>query len=160
MFSIPASIDCMKLLKHRLFESCLAFLDTRVTTLTEAIQEAQHSANTETKSSAGDKYETGRAMAQLEIEKLSAQLAEALKLKHTLSQISPDIISPQVRTGSLVFTSRGNFYIAVHAGTHQLDNQSFFAISPDAPIAQKLMGLTTGDIVSLHHHEFTILELQ
>jgi hypothetical protein len=54
----------------------------RIASAEEAIRMAQESANQEGKSSAGDKYETGRAMAQLEIEKASGQLAEANKSTH------------------------------------------------------------------------------
>ena len=66
----------------------MAYVHERIAATQEAIYTAQLSANEETKSSAGDKYETGRAMAQLEIEKNTAQLAEALKLKQMLKQIS------------------------------------------------------------------------
>ena len=65
----------------------------------EAISGAQNSANEETKSSAGDKYETGRAMAQLEIEKNMTQLAEAKRLKQTLEQIAPDKIIAELMFG-------------------------------------------------------------
>ncbi len=127
--------------------------------LQAAIHAAQASANEETKSSSGDKYETGRAMAQLEIEKLSGQLAEVLKLKNVISQISPDITAADVRTGSLVFTSRGNFYIAINAGQQEVDGQIFFTVSAVSPIAQKLIGLAAGDSFTLNRQEFMLLKI-
>ena len=42
---------------------------------------AQESANAEEKSSAGDKYETGRAMMQIERDKAAQQLNESMKLE-------------------------------------------------------------------------------
>jgi hypothetical protein len=68
-------------IKIKLYQYCVEFIDKRIAGAREAIQIAQDSANEETKSSAGDKYETGRAMAQLEIEKNTTQLEEALKQK-------------------------------------------------------------------------------
>ena len=107
----------------------------------EAIREAQLSANEETKSSAGDKYETGRAMAQLEIEKNSLQRAESLKLKQVLDQIEPAGKTLRVQRGSLVHTNQGSFYIAISAGQFIIRNKIYFAISPASPIGQKLIGL-------------------
>ena len=49
---------------------------------------AQEAANEEGKSSVGDKYETGRAMMQIERDKAAQQLDEALKLKNIIDQIS------------------------------------------------------------------------
>jgi sortase (surface protein transpeptidase) len=57
-------------LKTRLHSLCVSYVGQRIETAQRAIAIAQASANEETKSSAGDKYETGRAMAQLEIEKI------------------------------------------------------------------------------------------
>ena len=44
----------------------LDLIGQRMTTAKEAMQQAQESANSEEKSSAGDKYETGRAMGHLQ----------------------------------------------------------------------------------------------
>jgi hypothetical protein len=128
-------------LKRYLHAHCVAYVQERIGAAQEAIQTAQRSANEETKSSAGDKYETGRAMAQLEIEKHSAQLAETLKLKHALEQISVDDESSIVRAGSVVLTNQGNFYLAISAGQILIQDKTYFALSPGSPLGQKLIGL-------------------
>ncbi|MCU0369347.1 MAG: 3-oxoacyl-ACP synthase, partial [Cyclobacteriaceae bacterium] len=71
-------------LKQCLFQYCTEFVNRRIENARLASESAQDSANMEEKSSAGDKYETGRAMAQLENEKALQQLAEANKLKSLL----------------------------------------------------------------------------
>ena len=53
----------MKLL---LLNTIKAQLDEKIQVALQAMKAAQESANAETKSSAGDKYETGRAMGQIE----------------------------------------------------------------------------------------------
>jgi len=109
------------------------------------MRHAQESANTEEKSSAGDKYETGRAMAQIERDKAAQQVAEALKLKNVLDQIHPEIITHSVKTGSLVMTDQGNFYVAISLGKLSLDGIDYFVVSPTAPLGQSLLRLKAGD---------------
>ena len=74
-------------IKKHLHERCLAIVQQRMCDAKEAMDGAQQSANQEEKSSAGDKYETGRAMAQIARDQAAQQLDEALKLKNALDQI-------------------------------------------------------------------------
>jgi transcription elongation GreA/GreB family factor len=143
-------------LKVNLHSLCQAYIEQRIDTAQKAIAIAQASANEETKSSAGDKYETGRAMAQLEIEKNSTQLAEAHKLKAALSQIKPDHPTNTVQPGSLVITNQGNFYIAISAGQLTVDSVNYFSISPASPIGSKLIGLKDGAHFSFNSRAYQI----
>jgi len=142
--------------KQHLHALCVAYAEARMHAAREAIQFAQASANDETKSSAGDKYETGRAMAQLEIEKNSMQLAEGLKLKQKLLQLDPTKITRTAQAGSLVITNQGKFFIAVSAGKVTLENENYFAISPSSPIAQSLLGLRSGDQFRFNGKDFHV----
>ncbi|MGC4020569.1 MAG: 3-oxoacyl-ACP synthase [Cyclobacteriaceae bacterium] len=143
-------------IKQRLHSLCLRNIEERINTAEQAIAFAQSSANEETKSSAGDKYETGRAMAQLEIEKNSAQLLDAKKLKQQLLQLDPNKVTDKIQLGSLVITNQGNFYISIPSGKFTVDDEVYFAISPSSPIAQNLIGLKFGDKFSFNKKEFTI----
>lgn len=131
-------------------------MQERIKRAQDDIRYMQLSANEETKSSAGDKYETGRAMAQLEIEKSSAQLAESLKLKQQLEKISPDQTSPTIQMGSLVNTNQGNFYIAVSIGQLVLNEETYFIISPVSPLAKQLLGLKLHTSFLFQGRNFTI----
>ena len=124
-------------IKEQLFHQCYEYIDQRIGTAKAAIESAKASADEETKSSAGDKYETGRAMMQLEMEKHNAQLAEASKLRKMLDQIQPHIHkqSDSVQPGSAVDTDQGSFFIAISAGQLKAGDKVFFAISPATPIA-------------------------
>ena len=117
---------------------------------------AQASANEEGKSSAGDKYETGRAMAQLEIEKASSQLAEANKLKQALEKISVDAWGPIVNPGSLVITNQGSYFISIAAGRLTVDDEIWFAISAGSPLGASLVGKKEGDVVKLMGKEIVV----
>ena len=56
-------------IKQELYKLCLEYVENRFQTIQNTIKEIQESLGSETKSSAGDKHETGRAMLQLEREK-------------------------------------------------------------------------------------------
>lgn len=150
----------MSEIKQQLYEACLNHLNDRIVSFENSIKEVQQSANEETKSSAGDKYETARAMAQLEIERFQVQLAEVLKMKEALARIPVEAHLETIKQGSLIFTTRGNFYIAINAGQLTIGSQTFFSVSAIAPIAQKLIGLGVNDAFNLNNQDFTILNIQ
>lgn len=146
--------------KLRLHQHCLAFVEQRITNIRELLENATESANDETKSSAGDKHETGRAMAQLEQEKGAKQLNEALYLKNELLKIDPVQLSKIVSKGSLVITDAGNFYISIAAGKAVINDIVYFAISPESPLALKLLGLSAGDSAEFNQKKYRIREIK
>lgn len=149
----------MTSIKQQLYSHCLTYVEQRIAAAQEAIAIAQQSANEETKSSAGDKYETGRAMAQLEIEKNSQQLAESLQLKQALEKIDVDQKTDTVRVGSLIRTNLGSFYLAISAGQFTIGQELYFVISPASPIGQKLMGLHVEHRFLLNNREYVIIQV-
>jgi transcription elongation GreA/GreB family factor len=144
-------------IKQSLHQRCLAIAEERIVALQHIITETQQAANNETKSSSGDKHETGRAMAQLETEKLTAQLGELLTIKQSLAQINPAITGNKIVLGSLVYTNNGNFYLSASIGKVALENQSFFAISSASPIGKLLFTKKEKESFSLNGNEYTIL---
>jgi transcription elongation GreA/GreB family factor len=143
-------------LKQDLFQQCLNYVQNRMDAAQQAIDEAQQAQKDDTKSSAGDKYETGREMAQQETDRNMAQLTEANKLKIALTQISPLANVTQVENGSVVLTTNGNFYIAISAGSLLVDDTTYIAISLASPIGAKMRGLKAGDNFSLNGKDYTI----
>ncbi len=146
----------MDTLKQNLYQRCHAYLDSCIEANLQAIADAQKASNEDTKSSAGDKYETGRAMMQQEKDRGMAQLNEANKQKVFLNSITPNTINNKVDTGSLVFTDRGNFYLAISAGVLQFEGVEYVAVSPASPIGIKLKGLAEGQNFSLNGKVFQI----
>ncbi|WP_333818796.1 3-oxoacyl-ACP synthase [Ohtaekwangia sp.] len=146
--------------KVKLYKLCHAYCDERIVAAQKAIESLQISANEETKSSAGDKYETGRSMMQLEMEKYSMQLEETIKLKQTISQIETVVQTDTVQTGCLVTTNQGNFYISISAGLLKLGDESFYAISPASPIGAKLLGLKVKDSFTFNNRSYTVQRIE
>ena len=146
-------------IKQDLYHQCLEFIDNRMITVQKTMQEIQESLTTETKSSAGDKHETGRAMLQLEREKAGNQLAEIKKVKEAFSKINIEKTSEVIGLGSVIYTSQANYFIAISAGELKVDDDKFYAISPSTPIGRLLMGKTVGDIVDFRDLDFSIIEV-
>jgi transcription elongation GreA/GreB family factor len=146
----------MNELKQELFKQCLNYVQCRMEAAQQAIEAAQAAARDDTKSSAGDKYETGRAMMQQETNRNMAQLTEANKLKVILNKISPSTILNKADAGSVVVTNHGSFYIAIGAGTLVVDDETYFAVSLNSPIGQKLTGLTDGQTFELNKKAYVV----
>ena len=134
-----------QLIKPALHAACLAFIEQRIAAARTAMQAAQESSSSETKSSAGDKYETGREMANAERDRNAAQMQQAQQLQVELLRISPDTPCDTVRPGALVYTSMGRFYLGISAGKLVVDGQECFAVSAAAPVAVALKGLRAGE---------------
>ena len=147
-------------LKEQLYEKFLLIAQHRVAELEHIIKEAQHAANNETKSSAGDKHETGRAMAQLETEKLNTQLGEALKLTELLYKINPKEVHQLIGLGSLVVTTNGNFFISASLGKIVHNNETYFAISSVSPIGKKIIGLKLTDQFFFNEIKYIIKKIR
>jgi predicted Zn-dependent protease len=129
----------MSEIKEKLHKQCMDYVEERIASAEHAIAAARESANDDTKSSAGDKYETGREMMQQEIDRHRKQLEESQKLKLILDQIDPSRTTAVVQNGSLVSTNLGRFYISISRGQMQVDDRTYFAVSAASPIGQKFL---------------------
>ncbi len=146
-------------LKKELYKQCLNYVQKRMEAAQQAIEEAQKASNDDTKSSAGDKYETGRAMMQQETDRNAVQLNETNKLKVALNQLNYLVISDTAETGSLVITNNGNFFIAISAGVLMVNGETYFAISPDSPVGLRLKGQKTGYEFDLNNKHYQIKKI-
>ncbi|RYU86212.1 3-oxoacyl-ACP synthase [Mucilaginibacter terrigena] len=143
-------------IKAKLHALCVTYVKTRMHAAEQAIAEARQAQNDDTKSSAGDKYETGREMAQQETNRNLTQLNEANKLMVALNQVSFNGTSSKAETGSVILTNNGNFYLAISAGTLTLDGKNYFAVSPASPIGFKLKDKRPGDEFILNEKTYQI----
>jgi transcription elongation GreA/GreB family factor len=134
---------------------CHQVIDKKIVECNAAIALARESSKEETKSSAGDKYETARAMIQQEIDKYSMQLQDAEKQKSVLSSLALNEDSI-VRNGSLVITNKGSFFISISIGQLATDNKNYFAISIASPIGAILLNKVKGDTFQFRGIEYII----
>lgn len=132
-------------LKQQLKTACSDILQQRIFNAQEAMQQAQESANSEEKSSAGDKHETSRAMSQLDRDMHAKQEAEAKQEMQLLYRLNADVLNDNVKAGTVVICKDHSFFISLGLGTIQIEQQKFISLSPKAPIAKALDMKKAGD---------------
>lgn len=132
-------------------------IDDRIKNLENLIAETRAS-NNDTKSSMGDKYETGREMLQQEINNLQVQLNEVLKQQSILQKLQPKN-SEKVESGALVQTEKGLFFISISAGEIMFENQKVMSVSADSPLAKAMFGKGKGENFIVNNLSQTIIEI-
>jgi len=145
--------------KQTLYDFCQSFIESRISRIQNNIRDVQQSLTSETKSSAGDKHETGRAMLQLEREKLGQQLSEAEKTKAILSKVRLEKKSKTAGLGSMVKTSKAGYFLAISAGRFEDDDTDLFCISTETPIGRLLLGKSAGDSFVFNNKTIEILSV-
>jgi hypothetical protein len=146
-------------IKQALHTQCTSFVEERILMYQQAMKAAQEAANQEEKSSAGDKYETTRAMMQIEKDKNAKQLEETLKLKKTLSLIPNNASSESITLGSIVITDKGNFYLSISIGKIKHDGTEYIAIAPTSPLGMLFMHRKIADSAMFNGQAYTILDI-
>ena len=145
--------------KSNLLSHCIILLDADIDQLKKQFRELVIDAQNDSKSTAGDKHETARAMMQLAQEQLGKQLHEAELKRNSLAHIKAEITHTVVAEGSLVTTSENILYIAAPLGKITFENQDVFVISVHSPLGKLLLGKTTGQSVSFNQRTIQILSI-
>jgi transcription elongation GreA/GreB family factor len=122
--------EILQILKHK--------ISAKIQVFENLIAETRASSN-DTKSSMGDKYETGREMLQQEINNVQRQLNETLNQQNFLQKLSADKCS-KVQNGALVKTDKGLFYISASVGEIIFENKKIMTISSESPLAKEMSG--------------------
>ena len=145
--------------KEKIITTCKLLLQQKITDLTMALASVNEAANNETKSTAGDKHETAKAMMQLEQEKLSKQLAILNLQLNDLQKIDVTKKHSVISNGSLVKTNNGMLFIGVGLGKIKVNETDVVAISFLSPLASLLIGKKNNDTVKLNEISFTISDI-
>lgn len=146
-------------LKISLHQALQEKVQQQITLLQSAIQSIEESRNNETKSSVGDKYETGRAMMQQELFRKQEQLQQAIEIKMQLNSLEPAISHATIQLGSLVKTTQGYYYISVGLGRIIVDKATYFAISTLSPLGQLLVGKQKGEKIEFRGKKIGVEEV-
>ncbi len=145
--------------KQTVYSKFLSLLNERIDSFQFTLDELSISVMNETKSTAGDKHETALSMLQLEQSRIAEHLYEAIDNKTILMQIDLDELSDMIRSGSLVQTNKGYFFISIALPKVTVDGIAVIAISPQSPLGQKLMGHSKGDVIEMNGMSHTIVEV-
>lgn len=145
--------------KEKIITTCNVLLQQKIADLNTALNSVNEAANNETKSTAGDKHETAKAMMQLEQEKLSNQLSILNLQLNDLKRIDPHKQHSIIGNGSIVKTNNGVLFIGVGLGKIIVDKTDVFAISALSPLANLLTGKKANSSIKLNETNYIVLEI-
>ena len=149
----------MNSIKERLYKACEAYVEERIKRIEAAMAGLESDLENETKSSAGDKYETGREMINLEINKLAEQLQQFKNLRNTLNIAKSRTNNGSAQLGTAVKTNMANYFIAIPADRIIVDGDEYFAIGANSPIALLLLHRKVGEEITFNGKSAEILEV-
>ncbi|MES2557582.1 MAG: hypothetical protein V4604_15610 [Bacteroidota bacterium] len=147
------------MIKQVLLAEARALLVNKQQDFQAMVADLQEGLANETKSSAGDKYETSRAMSQQELDKINMQLQEISRQLALIPHLETISGSEVIQNGSIVETSKGFFFIGLPLGTVQTTEGTVFCIGATAPLAQQLIGKKKGEQVTLNGNQFDVLQI-
>ncbi|NML21698.1 GreA/GreB family elongation factor [Pseudoflavitalea sp. G-6-1-2] len=142
-------------LAHKLLlkQYCEQIILQRIATAQQAMDDAQAAANQEGKSSAGDKYETARAMSHLEKDMQARQLLAHQQDLNALRAINVQVVCIAPAAGAFVRTSNNRFFIGAGLGRQVIDGETVIFLSPASPLAMQLMKKKPGDEIEFKGKE-------
>ncbi|WP_425392155.1 hypothetical protein [Ekhidna sp.] len=135
----------MAVSKSEVHKTCKDYLEKKIEDLQAELDAVRESAIAETKSSMGDKYETGREMMMQERNRLGKQLDLLTDQRMTLDAIDAEKHCSEVAHGCLVFTDKSVFFLGAALGQIQVGEKQVFVISGNAPISKEMEGKKEGD---------------
>lgn len=146
-------------LKIKFKEIASEILQKRIDTSFTAMKEAQMSANEEGKSSVGDKYETSRAMAQIDRDIHARQLENAKRDLNFIHQVDVTMFYNQVEIGAFVDSGNGKYFFLTGLGLVEIGIEKIIFLSINSPIGRNFLGKKKGDKVNFNGMEILIKEL-
>lgn len=132
-------------IKEVLRLACVNFVNSKEQTIKDTVASNKEALDSESKSSAGDKHETGRAMLQLEMEKAGQQLQEVHQMKLIVEKIDAKKTAEKASLGAVIQTDVANYFLGISIGKVVVGKESYFVVSPSSPIGKLLLGKARHD---------------
>jgi transcription elongation GreA/GreB family factor len=131
-------------MKQEVLQYYKQLVQDRIDVFQDMISGLTIDAQNDAKGSAGDKHETALSMMHLEQEKLNHKLKEILEQKAILDKIDASAKHQKVALGSLVQANGMLLFISAALPKITIDSKTVFALSPQSPLGNKLMGNKVG----------------
>lgn len=142
--------------KRTLQQHAVEIISQRIAEAKLAMDNAQEAANAEEKSSAGDKYETSRAMGQRDKEMHTNQLLANKQALAALLSVHCEELYDTVSTGAVVVCNDASFFIAAGLGKISIYKKDIYFLSPAAPVAKLLFNRVAGDVIVFNNKKMLI----
>lgn len=135
----------MNELKTKILKQLLVLQADRIEELLRYQSDLSDALQSESKSTAGDKHDTSRAMIHLEQEKLQHQFQELQLQLQRLREINELNPSTHANFGALVETTSDLFLLGASLGKQVVDGRVIYCIGMEAPIAQAMLNKAIAD---------------
>jgi hypothetical protein len=150
----------MKPTRSHCFTACIhsvkekkAVLHSELTALAEGVE-------SESKSTAGDKHETGRAMLNIEQDRLARQLTALDEQEAALQRLQQTGGGPLIAPGSLIETDRGWFFLCIALGRITVNGVSVMTLSPESPLGAQWLGLAAGASSTFNGINYAVVSVE
>lgn len=133
----------MSELKEKILQVCkLVQLET-IKNLKTEVEDAQKAANDY--GLPKDRYDSFRTQLLRKRDMFAQQLAKANQQLDLLNQINPEKEYTMAEFGAVIVTNKQNLFISIGLGKVQVDDETYFAISPAVPIFKAMNGKKVGE---------------
>ena len=145
--------------KQQILQHHKILLQDKIDAFQDMISGLTFDAQNDAKGSAGDKHETALSMMHLEQEKLNFKLREFLLQKSILNKIDATKNATIISLGSIVKVNQNYLFISSALPKISVDLKTVIALSPESPLAQKIIGKSIGFEFNLNGSDFKIQEI-
>ena len=150
----------MTTFKEQIVALYLQRIQDKIDAFQDMIVALTEDSKNDSKGSAGDKHETALSMMHIEQEKLNYKLKEYLNENQVFSKIDFTKVSSKVILGSLVQANANYFLVAVALPKIVVQGATVYGISPESPLAQKLMGQEVGHSFKINTMEYVVNKIK
>lgn len=145
--------------RKALLDLCMQAIKDRITGYASELESLDEAAAAESRSSAGDKYETGREMIAQSRILIDHNLAESKANLAALDRMADAEPGAKIGIGTLVETTLGWYLVGVSLGEWESQGLVVRTVSLASPIGLALKGREAGDKVPWRGASFDILRI-
>jgi len=150
----------MNELKAKVYETAISKVKEKMQMLREERNAINEGILEDNKSSAGDKFETGRETMTQDLNTVEKQLKQAkLEFDELCRLQSIKGISPTVQEGSLVKIGGDKFLISISMGQINVGEEKCFLLSENSPLGQSLIGKKENEEIQFRGKPMKIAEI-
>lgn len=150
----------MQSIKEKLFQLAIGKVKENIQLLKEERKAISDGILEDTKSSAGDKFETSREMLTQDLKQVETQMEKNQSdLDELYRVLAIKSSSGMIQEGSLVNLGTDWFLISVSLGQLEMEGQKYFLLSRNSPLGQLLIGKKEGEAIPFRGKPQTINSL-
>jgi len=149
----------MQAFKEDVFKQLRAQLILQIEALDQEVKSIKEARNSDTKSSAGDKFETGRAMMQMEMDKYESGLIKTQRFLLDLEQMETASVQQKIGSGALIFTNFETYLLGIPFGKITVNQKDVYVLSTLSPLGMALIGKQEGDVIELNGRKIEVMKV-